>query len=44
MTNIFSEVTKAVIDSLKKRAQDCVESGGHYLQNVVFEKYYGNIF
>ena len=37
ITSIGSEVTKAVNDSVKKRAQDCIQSGGHHMKNVVFE-------
>ena len=37
ITRIGSEVTKAVIDSVKKRAKDCIQLGGHHLKNVVFE-------
>ena len=33
-----AEVTKAVFDSMKKRAQDCVQLGGHHLENFVFKK------
>ena len=36
---IGSEVTKAVFDSMKKRAQDCIQSGGHHLKNFLFKKY-----
>ena len=35
---IGSEVTKVVIDSMKKRAQDCIQSGCHHLKSFVFEK------
>ena len=37
ITSIGSEVTKAVIDRMKKRAQDYIQSGGHHMKNVVFE-------
>ena len=37
ITCIGSEVTIAVIDSVKKRAQDCIQSRGHQLKNVVIE-------
>ena len=35
---IRSEVTKAVCHKMKKRAQDCIQSGGHHLINFVFNK------
>ena len=35
ITCISSEVTKAVFDSVKIKAQDCIQSGGHQLKNVV---------
>ena len=38
MRCISSEVTRAVFDSFKKRAQDCIQSGDHYLKNVLFKK------
>ena len=34
IASIGSEVTKAVNDSAKKRAQDCIQSGDHLLKNV----------
>ena len=37
MANIGLEVKKAVIDSMEKRAQDCIQSGSHQLKTVVFE-------
>ena len=37
LTSICSEVTKAVIDSMKKRAQNGINSGGDHLNKVVFE-------
>ena len=37
ITNIDSEVTKAVFDRLKKRAQDFFKLGGHFLKSVVIE-------
>ena len=36
ITSIGSEVIKAVIASVKKKAQNCIQSGGHNLKNVVF--------
>ena len=35
---IGSEMTKAVFDSMKKSAQDYIQSGGHHLKNFVFKK------
>ena len=32
------EVTKAVFDSMMKKAQDRIQSGGHRLKNFVFKK------
>ena len=37
MTSIGSEVTKAIIDSVKKKAQYCIQSGGHLLKKIVIE-------
>ena len=37
ITSIGSDVKKTLIDSVKKRAQDSIQSGGHHLVNVVFE-------
>ena len=39
MTCIGSEVTKTVIDSVNKKAQDCIQSEGYQLKNVVIENY-----
>ena len=38
ITWISSEVTKAVNDSVIKKAQDYIQLGGHQLKNVVIEK------
>ena len=35
--SIGSEVMKAVIDSMKKRAQDFIQPGGHHLKNVIYD-------
>ena len=37
ITCFCSEVTKALIDSVNKGAQDCIQSGGHQLKNVLTE-------
>ena len=37
ITSIDSEVMKAVKDSVNKRTQDCIQSGGHPLKNIVLE-------
>ena len=37
LKSIGSEVTKAVIDNMKRRANDCVQSGGHHLKTFVIE-------
>ena len=37
ITSFGSEVTKAVLDSVKNRAQDCIQSGGDYMINFVIE-------
>ena len=37
ITCIGSEVTKAVTDSVNKKAQDCMQYGRHQLKNVVIE-------
>ena len=34
---IVSEVTKAITDSVNKNGQDCIQSGGHHLKNVLIE-------
>ena len=41
ITNIGSEATKAVFECVKKRTQDCIQSG-HNLKNVVPENIEGN--
>ena len=33
ITSIGLEVMKGVIDSMKKKAQDCIQSGGHHFEN-----------
>ena len=38
VTCFTSEVMKAVFDSMKKRAQDCIQPGGHHLENFIFKK------
>ena len=38
ITCIGSEVTKAVNDSVNKKAQDCIQSGDYQLKNVVIGK------
>ena len=43
ITNIDSEVTTPVIDSVKKMAQDCIQSGCHQLQEVALAQYWGKI-
>ena len=37
VTCIGSEVTKAVINSVNKKAQACIQSEGHQLKNFVIE-------
>ena len=33
ITSIGQEITKAVNNSVKKKAQDCIQSGGHQFKN-----------
>ena len=33
---IGSEVTRAVFDSMKKKAQDCIQLGGHHLKKLLY--------
>ena len=35
---IPQEMTKKVMESFQKRLQQCVENGGHHLNDVVFKK------
>ena len=37
ITIIGSDVTKAAIDCMKRRAQDCNQSGGHLFKNIAIE-------
>ena len=37
ITIIGSEIRKHVIDIMKKKAQDCIQSGSHHFYNVVIE-------
>ena len=36
ITSIGSEVTKTVIDSMKKRAHDCIQPEGRHFKNCCF--------
>ena len=37
-TSIGSEVTKVVIDSMKKRTHNCIQSGSRHLKNILYKK------
>ena len=41
---IGSKATKAVIDSVNKKAQNCIQSVGHKLKNVVIENFWVKFF
>ena len=44
ITSTDSEVEKAVIDSMKKRAEECIQSRGHHFRNCFIREIIGYNF